>query len=195
MNWEMNMRRLLIGIAMLCVASLASADRIGYSRVFDCKAENNVLSAEHHHDWSLATRDARSKMISTTQDVFTSDNSYAHLTVMDKKSGVELFRTPTPALTSLWISGDSRFIVGISNIRLWNPIQVVVFSSKGQLLLAKAVDSRSFAGVHMTISNWVFWYKEPRPEISIESRGDSHYTLHVEGNDGTDRAFEFQEAR
>lgn len=186
------MRRWTIVLALLFLAPFAWADRVGYQGIFDCRVESEVLSAEHHHDWSRATRDARWEMISTTQDVFTPKNTYASLVVTDKNSGAVLFRVPTPALRYLWISGDSKFIVGRSDIQLWNPVQVVVFNSKGRLALARHVGYGSFPGVSVSASNWVHWYKETEPKISIETRGDS-YTLHVEGNNGADRTFEFKD--
>ena len=188
------MRKWLIAMLMMSLASLARADATGYSGIFDCRAENELLSAEHHHDWSEATHAARWEMISTTKDVFTSNNSYASLVVRNRQSQAQLFRVPTPALTHLWISNDSRFIVGISNIKLWNPVQVVVFNSKGALVLAKPVESSSFPGVSESVSNWVYWYKEPQPRISIETKGDS-YSLHIEGNSGIDRVFMFKDVR
>ena len=97
--------------------------------------------------------------------MFTSNNSYASLVVRNRQTHSQLFRVPTPALTHLWISDDSRFIVGISDIKLWNPVQVVVFNSKGDLVLSKSVDSNSFPGVSESVSNWVYWYKEPQPRI------------------------------
>jgi hypothetical protein len=160
---------------MISLAFLARADRVGYFSIYDCKAENELLYAEHH-DWSKATRAARWKMISTTKDVFTSSNSYARLVVRNKRDQSQLFRVPTPALTHLWISQDSRFIVGISNTKLDNPIQVVVFNTKGMLVLAKSVD------------------KEPQPQISIETSGDFS-SLHIEGNSGVDRVFTFKDIR
>ena len=126
----------LIAVLVMSLASLAWADAVGYSGIFDCGAENELLSAEHHHDWSEATRAARWDMISTTRNVFTSSNSYASLVVRNKQNDAQLFKVPTPALTHLWISNDSRFIVGISNIKLWNPVQVVVFNTKGTLVAA-----------------------------------------------------------
>jgi hypothetical protein len=188
------MPKLPIAILMMSLASLARADAVGYSGILDCRAESELLSAEHHHDWSEATHAARWEMISTTKDVFTSNNSYASLVVRNKQNHAQLFRVPTPALTQLWISNDSGFIVGISNIKLWNPVQVVVFNSQGALVLAKSVDSSSFPGVSESASNWVHWYKEPQPRISIESKGDS-YSLHIEGNNGVDRVFMIEGVR
>lgn len=188
------MRRWLVAMLMMSLASPVHADAVGYSGVFDCNAESELLSAEHHHDWSETTHDARWEMISTTRNVFSPKNTYASLVVRNKQTHAQLFRAPTPALTHLWISKDSKFIVGISNIKEWNPVQVVVFDSTGALVLARSVVSSSFPGVSETVSNWVHWYKEPEPRISIETKGES-YSLRIEGNNGVDRVFTFQDVR
>ena len=80
------MRRWLIANLMISLASLARADAVGYSGIFDCRAESELLSAEHHHDWSEATQAARWEMISTTKDVFTSNNVFASLVVRNKQN-------------------------------------------------------------------------------------------------------------
>jgi hypothetical protein len=191
-------RHLLIQTCALAAALLSCpllevcADAVGYSSVFDCSAESSRLLAEHHHDWSESTRDARWKMISTDKDAFGAQNTYSSLRVRNIQDGKQLFTVPVPALTHLWISPDSRFIVGISNIKLWNPIQVVVFNSGGKRLLAQQVQSSSFAGVSESVSNWVNWYKEPVPTISI-SPSQNGYTLLIEGNNGGSRLFQFRD--
>jgi hypothetical protein len=61
-------------------------------------------------------------MISTTKNPFTADNDYSCLRLRDKATGAELFRRPVPALTHIWISPDSKYVVGISDVMLWNPL-------------------------------------------------------------------------
>jgi hypothetical protein len=98
------------------------ADVIGYSGIVDISAETGVVRAEHRHDWSAKTRDARWKMMSTTKDPFTSENDYSYLLLRDKATGAEIFRGPVPALTYLWISPDSKYVVGVSNVMLLEPL-------------------------------------------------------------------------
>src|SRR5262249_49019787 len=100
-------------LAALTVSHGALADAVGYAGVVDVKAESDAVVAEPHHDWSRATEPARWKMISTTKDPFTADNTFAFLRPVDKKSGRELFKKPVPALTFLWVSPDSRWVVGL----------------------------------------------------------------------------------
>ena len=65
---------------------------------------------------------------------------------------------------------------------------------KGTLVLAKSVAGGDFPGVSESVTNWVYWYKEPQPRISIETKGDFS-SLHIEGNSGVDRVFTFKDIR
>lgn len=167
------------------------ADFIGYDKVIDLSTENGNLRAEHHHDWSGASHAARWKMISTTKDPFTADNDYSYLRLRDKATGAELFRRPVPALTHVWISPDSKYVVGISNIMLWNPYQLVVFSKSGERLLERNMVGVRWPGVTQSVTNWIGWYKEPAPRMTIVEDGTTA-TLSVEDPLGTLREFQFE---
>ena len=75
---------LFAGVLPLLAGSSAFADAVSYSKVVDLRAESAAVVAEHHHDWSKATQDARWKMISTTKDPFTAENTYAYLRLVDR---------------------------------------------------------------------------------------------------------------
>lgn len=117
----------------------AAADRVAYGQILDVTAETAELRAVHHHDWSQATRGKRGKMFSGDQDPFRPENDYATLEVTDRKTGRRLFRASVPALTRLWISPDSRHVLGLSEIRLWNPYQLVLFDREGHLLFRRHI--------------------------------------------------------
>jgi hypothetical protein len=138
--------RITLGLA-IAASSAAHADRVGYSGVVDLSAAIETLRAEHHHDWGSATHAARWKMISTTKNPFTADNDYSSLRLYDKRTGVELFRRPVPALTHIWISPDSEYVVGVSNVMLWNPYQLVVFNRAGDRLLERNMVGVNWPGV------------------------------------------------
>jgi len=191
----MKYRRLVRGplrIALpLLAASALLADAVGYRGIVNLREQTDVVVAEHHHDWSRATEDARFKMITTTKDPFTPENTYSYLRLLDRASGRELFKKPVPALTHLWISPDSRFVVGLSNVKLWNPYQIVVFDRSGRRLFEKSITSASWPGVQESVTNAVIWYKEPTPAIHlVESKGWA--TLTVEDRQGTPRTFRFR---
>jgi hypothetical protein len=176
---------LLNSAALLFASLLAFGDIVSYSKIVDLRAETGVVVAEHHHDWSRATQEARWKMDSTTKDPFTAENTYSYLRLLDRASGRELFKKPVPALTHLWISPDSRYVVGLSNVKLSNPYQLVVFSRSGRRILERSITAASWPTVGESVTNWVFWYKEPTPTIRLE------VTLSIEDRLGTPREFRF----
>jgi hypothetical protein len=61
----MKSRRLVPGpfrIALpLLAAGVLLADAVGYSAIVDLREQTDLVVAEHHHDWSRATQDARWK--------------------------------------------------------------------------------------------------------------------------------------
>ena len=175
---------------MVAISAPAHADRVGYSGVVDLRAETSTVRAEHHHDWSGATERALWKMISTTKDPFTADNDYSYLRLLDKATGAELFRRPVPALTYIWISPDSKYVVGVSKVKLWNPYQLVVFSKSGDRLLERNMVGVNWPGVSGSVTNWIKWYKEPVPQMTIAQDGTTA-TLSIEDPLGVLRQFQF----
>jgi hypothetical protein len=178
----------------LAASNSAHADRVGYDKVVNLVAETDTVRVDHHHDWGRATHDARWKMISTTKDPFTADNDYSYLRMYDKATGKELFRRPVPALTHIWISPDSEYVVGISNVMLWNPYQLVVFNKSGDRLLERRLVGVNWPGIQESASNWIYWYKEPVPKMTIVKDGATA-TLSVEDALGVLRQFQFPAVR
>jgi len=175
---------------LLFLSQAALGDRVGYGGVKDIRVEGTQIAVLHHHDWSQATRDARWQMISITENPFTKENTYSYLRAIDKVSGELLFQEPVPALTYLWISSDSRFIVGASNIKVWNPIQLVVFTRSGQRIFEKRIRAEFWPGASEGVTNWISWYREPNPVITIKEE-DGKMVLSIEGNAGEPRIFRF----
>jgi hypothetical protein len=175
---------------LVATSTSAHADRAGYDKVVDLWAAAGTLRAEHHHDWSGATRKARWKMISSTENPFGADNDYSYLRLRDNATGAELFRRPAPALTHIWVSPNSKYVVGISHVKLWNPYQLVVFSKSGDLLLKRNMVGINWPGVFDSVTNWINWYKEPVPQIAVVEDG-TIATLSVEDPRGVLRQFQF----
>jgi hypothetical protein len=181
----------LIGI------SPAIADIASYDEIVDLRADSSQLTVEHHHDWSKSTSDARWKMISGDRNPFTPENTYASLKVVEKETGKTLFTAPVPALTYLWISADSRFIVGLSNIKIRNPYQLVVFDRAGHRLFQSDLMSLRtrlhWPAVSETVTNWVNWYMEPVPRISLlDNKGTLVLSIEDKAGDMHDFSFPTQ---
>jgi len=126
----------LAGSILLANPQPARGDRTGYSEIvliFDRGSRYLVL---HEHDWSERTQKARWE----TKDPFSDQKTYSYLEVIDDTNHTRVFRSPVPALTTVWLSPDQRFVVGLSRIKLYNPVQLVIFSTTGKLLLRRTVD-------------------------------------------------------
>lgn len=174
---------------MWMVIPPAYADSSAYAEVVDLSAETALVRAQHHHDWTRA----RWKIGSATNDTFSDNNDYAYVRLHDKKTGAELFRRPAPALSHIWISADSRYVVGISNIMYLNPYQLVVFSKSGERLLERSLINVKWPGVSRSVTNWISWYKEPVPKISIAENG-AMAKLTIQDQLGVPREFHFHAA-
>ncbi len=140
MRRDRTLSAMLIVMGML-VARPSVGDTVPYGEVRDLRAEGLEFIIDHHHDWSGSTRKRRSKMMGSHQNPFTSENNYAYVSAKKKDTGVLLFRRPSPALSWIGVTADSRYIVGLSNIQLDNHYQLVVFDSTGQLIAKQHVTS------------------------------------------------------
>jgi hypothetical protein len=163
---------------------------IWYDKVVDLWTEAGTLRAEHHHDWSGATRQARWKMISSTRNPFGRTMIIPTCACATIRQVLNCFARPVPALTHIWISPNSKYVVGISNVKVWNPCQLVVFSKSGDLLLERTMVGVNWPGVWESVTNWINWYKEPVPQITIVEDGATA-TLSVEDPRGVLRPFQF----
>lgn len=135
--------RFAVLLAVLAVTGVAlrgaRADRTGYDSIVDLHADGDTFIVKHHHDWSRATEVSRYKMITTHQDPFRGDNDYAYVAWYSRGDGRRLRQIPSPALTWLGVSPDSRYVIGLSNVKEYNPYQLVVYNRTGELLLKRHI--------------------------------------------------------
>lgn len=150
------------------LAPPALADRAAYRGILDLKKTSDTLSVEHHHDWSTPTH-------------------LSSLRAVDRTSGKELFDKAVPAITYLWISADSQYIVGLSNIKYLNQYQLIVLSRSGRELLKQDISTLDWAQSTASVTNWLNWYKTPAPRIALD---ESTHTLRVEDAGGVMRSFQ-----
>jgi hypothetical protein len=128
----------LLVCGVLAAAQSLRADAVSYGRVVDLEAKGDTFVVKHHHDWSRATGDARYAMISGSRDPFTAENTYASLS-WQTRTGETVRKVPSPALTWLGVTADSRYVIGLSSLKLDNPYQLVVYSRDGTLLLRRHI--------------------------------------------------------
>lgn len=131
----------LVGLLLVGDAALGStrADISAYQKIVDLRAEGDDFIVLHRHDWSGTTAAKRNEMMRTHQDPFRDDNDYAYVAWYSRHDGRRLRQLPSPALTWLGVSPDSRYVIGLSKVMLDNPYQLVVYSRTGELLLKRHI--------------------------------------------------------
>ncbi|MEO5672104.1 MAG: hypothetical protein ABIR26_15545, partial [Ramlibacter sp.] len=100
------MKRRPLLLACLLVPCGAMADAVAYRSRVDISATNDKTSFRHVHDWSSKKLDALFDDIANHDKFFSAANDFSWVEARDKGEQV-IFRSPSPALTKLWISPDS----------------------------------------------------------------------------------------
>ncbi|TRO66775.1 hypothetical protein [Christiangramia sabulilitoris] len=166
------MKRILF-LTLLLISLKAYCDPIAYSDSLRIEIESENYHIIHFHDWSDNTSKSRYKMISTDQNPFNDQNNYAYIQVIDKKTCEIIFKKPSPALTHIEISKDEKYIIGVSNIMFWNPIQFVIYNSRGEL-----IKSRHFSSEEAKLDNSNLEYfknKYPKQFDLLNQKDRIHY--------------------
>jgi hypothetical protein len=126
------MNKLLITLLSACFTQSALADAGPYSGHHQVVATNGSLSVRHTHDWDWQKVDVLIPDFSRNEKIFTPANDFAFTEFRDGSQ--VLFKCPSPALTHVWISPDGQFVVGLSDVMLRNPYQLVIWKRDGSLL-------------------------------------------------------------
>ena len=124
----------IIILVFLSLSFTAKADPFAYNGKVLITAESENFIANHYHNWTSDTEDELYEMITTDQNPFNEKNNYGYIELLDKKTGKLIFKKPSTALTKIIISENEKHIVGISNIMVWNPYQLVVYDINGILI-------------------------------------------------------------
>lgn len=132
------LRVLMVALGM---AAAAKGDSVAYGGLHDCSAKRDGFVFRHQHDWAwTAVDELEAKHDGDPKAIFSDDNTFSHVELLDPK-GKRLFRRPSPALTHLWVSPGAEYLVGISNVQLQNPYQLVIWRSDGSLVHARHVSA------------------------------------------------------
>ncbi len=173
-NYNKKIKAVLVIVYIFIIVSTLSnicfADARAYNKIVNLKVENNELIVVHYHNWSKDSYKKRYDMITTHQNPFTSKNDYAYLECIEKSSGKQIFRKPTPALTIIYISSSSKYIIGLSKIMLHNPYQLVIFDIGGNLLYKKHIAASE---AKLTISEFQEFKKKYKEQYAILKSLDS----------------------
>lgn len=126
------MNRSIFILLALVSASPVQADFVAYQATREVSANSGTLTFRHFHHWGSSKLYPLFSDITHHERFFSAANDFAFVELRDGNK--VLFRSPSPALTHLWISPDAQIFVGLSNIMLSNPYQLVVWRRDGTLL-------------------------------------------------------------
>lgn len=124
-------RWLFIFLAVLAVSS-AHGDYAAYGGRHEVTTTRGTLRFRHVHNWDSPKLEPLFSNLTHHEHFFSTANDFAFVELRDESK--ILFRSPSPALTHLWISPDGQFFVGLSDIMIYNPYQLVIWQRDGTLL-------------------------------------------------------------
>ena len=130
----MKLRIYILLIGFYGISFIGKADPTSYSQEVLITAESEHYIVNHYHNWTTDTEKELWEMISTDQNPFTENNNYAYIELIDKNTCKVIFKKPSTALTQIKISQNEKHIVGISNIMVWNPYQLIIYDINGTLV-------------------------------------------------------------
>jgi hypothetical protein len=112
------MKRWLFILLAVIVVSSAHADYAAYGGSHTVTATRGSLTFRHVHNWDSPKLKPLFSNLTHHERFFSAANDFAFVELRDGSK--ILFRSPSPALTHLWISPDGQFFVGLSDIMLRN---------------------------------------------------------------------------
>jgi len=150
---------------------------MAYRDTVDIDVEQDDLKVHHRHEWDSSRISTLYLDLAQHEKFFGSDNDFSSLSVVDSQNGAVLFSTPVPALTRLAVLDGGELIVGLSNVMLYNPYQIVVYSRNGERLLAQHVSAVEACLSQADAER--FWLEFPRAKSVLEKRvtvvSQTHY--------------------
>lgn len=155
----------LAAIALWLVGSGSFADALSYSGVVRVWAESDTSIALHFHDWS-----SRPQINDPEKPdaAFSMANRSAYVELWSKTNGTRLWHVPSPAFSYLWVSPDGKYIVGMSDIKLRNPYQLVVCDNAGAIRLRKHIAPEKAAFTTSELAT--FWARFPVAKRHLSGR-------------------------
>lgn len=130
-------RVLLLAIAMVSVNPVF-ADRAQYAGRQDLVSQGPTLTVRHQHDWSQLPEQLKF----SANTPFGVETNVSSLEFFDR--GRPVARISSPPLTYLYVTPDSRYVVGLSRIKVWNDVQLVVFDRNARLLLQRHISAKVY---------------------------------------------------
>ncbi|MBK9992171.1 MAG: hypothetical protein IPP19_15970 [Verrucomicrobia bacterium] len=129
---------LLILAFVLC--GRLTADSTAYNGKLTISAVGGNFGVVHIHDWSSGKIPALFNDLANHEAFLGEANDFSFIQLFDANQK-SVFLKPSPALTVIWISPDSKFIVGLSSIMRNNPYQLMIWRIDGTLVYKKHISA------------------------------------------------------
>lgn len=134
-------RYIVIAVAIFpIIPVLSHAQYYGREITIDVKCGDYTIV--HHHDWTEKTREKRYRLWKEGSDYSDTTNDFSSIYCLNNRTGDTLFIKPCPAFTKILFDSLSNCIVGLSEIRVLNPFQLVIYSTSGEILGSKHMSAR-----------------------------------------------------
>lgn len=113
---------LVAGALVLAADAIYAATPYRTSNIIS--SESDSLIVNHAHDWRRDSKDG-------------------YLVIRNKSVSKKAIFVPSPPLRNLWISDDSKYIVGLSDIKFDNLDQLIIWSFEGDVITRSSVDCKN----------------------------------------------------
>lgn len=121
-------------------STTTSADGVGYGGRHEFATDGWNGSIRHVHNWSNKKNKELFFDFKNHDKFFTTANDFSYVEFIDRRGKVQ-FHFPSPAYSKLWSYKDTLY-VGLSDIKLYNPYQIVVWASKGEIIYKAHLSSK-----------------------------------------------------
>lgn len=129
----------ILGLLVFLLSINVYADSAAYGGRHEIAVDGAHGSFRHVHDWNSPKRIEIAFDMANPDRIFTSDNDFSYVEFIDRQGKV-LLREPSPAFTQLAVYDDSYFI-GMSDIKSYNPYQLVVWNGNGTIIHKERIQS------------------------------------------------------
>ena len=159
------MKQFLFVLLALAFYSV-KADFAAYSATKEISISNSSVNIIHYHNWGLAL-DSSIFNKDHSQYHFSKKNNYSFLQFSNKDSII--FKKPCPVLTSLYYDSTNQIIVGLSTIKLRNPIRFILINKNGNLIHSGSSSDLEKLGVthSESVTNSYNWLSQNNPQIQL----------------------------
>ena len=132
--------KIILTLCIIQCSQIVFADKVPYFGSSEIVVESENYKIVHTHDWSL--KDAEWIYYLPFKYHKYRVENFGTIHCINKRNGRTVFKRKCPPLTFIDISDDERFIVGLSNINIHNPSQLVIYNNNGRLLKKRHIALR-----------------------------------------------------